>query len=211
MTRAVFIDALGTMVRLDPPWERVDPEAVAGVDPAVLRGAFRAEMALYRDSAHTARDAASLAALRERCAELIAERIGRPFPVATLMDAIRFEPYSDAPAALRDLRESGLALVCVSNWDCSLPEALERVGLGPMLDGVVTSAGAGARKPDPAIFAAALEIAGCGPSEALHVGDSDEDEVAAAAAGIAFLRIDRDDGRAGSIASLGEIVEHLRP
>lgn len=211
MTRAVFLDALGTMVRLDPPWERVDPEAVNGIEPGLVRGAFRAEMAFYRENAGTARDAGSLAALRERCAELIAERIGRPFAVETLMDSIRFEAYPDAAAALAGLRERGLALVCVSNWDCALPEVLERVGLAGALDGVVTSAAAGVRKPDPAIFVEALAIAGCGPAEALHVGDGVEDDEAAAAAGIPHLRIDRSGALAGSIASLGEIVEHLRP
>jgi putative hydrolase of the HAD superfamily len=210
MTRAVFLDALGTLVRLEPPWERIDPGAVEGIAPGEVRDAFRAEMGYYREHAHTGRDAASLAALRERCAELLGERLGRPIAVATMMDAIRFEPYADAASTLTDLHALGLPAVCVSNWDCSLPEVLERVGLAAMLAGVVTSAGAGSRKPNPAIFAGALEIAGCAPAEAVHVGDSDEDDEAALAAGIPSLRLDRDGIREGSIASLGEIVEHLR-
>jgi putative hydrolase of the HAD superfamily len=87
---------------------------------------------------------------------------------------------------------------------------LERTGLGGLLDGVVTSASAGARKPDPAIFAPALELAGCDPEEALHVGDTPEEDVdAARAAGIRVLLVDRDGG--GDIASLAEIEEHLEP
>ena len=99
--------------------------------------------------------------------------------------------------------------MAVSNWDCSLPRVLERCGLDGLLDGTVTSAEAGSRKPDPGIFGAALELAGCEPSEALHVGDTAEEDVAGArAAGIRPLLIDRD-GDAGDISSLEQIREHL--
>jgi len=86
---------------------------------------------------------------------------------------------------------------------------LERCGLDGLLDGTVTSAGTGSRKPDPGIFDAALELAGCEPGEALHVGDTpEEDVVGARAAGIRPLLIDRD-GAHGDISSLEEIGEHL--
>jgi putative hydrolase of the HAD superfamily len=69
---------------------------------------------------------------------------------------------------------------------------------------VVTSAGSGVRKPDPAIFAAALELAGCGADEAVHVGDTVAEDIAGAeAAGIRALLLDRSGG--GDIASLTEI------
>src|SRR5262249_44498411 len=99
--------------------------------------------------------------------------------------------------------------VAVSNWDCSLPVVLERCGLGELLDGTVTSASAGARKPDPAIFTAALELAGCEAGEALHVGDTAEEDVAGArAAGIRALLLDREGGE-GDITSLAQIDQHL--
>jgi len=125
-----------------------------------------------------------------------------------LVDAIRFDPFPEAAAALADLRDRGLKLVCVSNWDISLPEVLERCGLADALDGFATSAEAGALKPDPAVFHLALEIAGCPPERALHVGDTaEEDRAGADAAGIRSLLIDRDGG--GDIASLGEIASHV--
>ena len=99
------------------------------------------------------------------------------------MAAIRFVAYPDAAPALAALRGRGLRLVCVSNWDVSLPEVLERSGLGGAFDGVVTSAGSGARKPDPAIFEPALEIAGCERERALHVGDTPAEDLAAARGG----------------------------
>ena len=54
----------------------------------------------------------------------------------------------------------GIRLVVVSNWDVSLHERLAETGLAPLLDGAVASAELGAAKPDPAIFARGLELAG---------------------------------------------------
>ena len=207
MRRACLIDALGTTLRLLPPWEQLDPGLVADLEPASVRRAFEAEMTFYAAHAHEARDAGSLADLRARSAAVLSAGLGRDIDVEPMMDAIVFEPYADAAPALATLRERGLRTICVSNWDYALPDVLERVGLGDAFDGVVTSAAAGARKPEPGIFEVALEAAGCGPDEAIHVGDSTEDVVGARGAGIEVLRIDRDGG--GDIASLGEIVEHL--
>ena len=209
MIRAVFLDALGTLVELEPPWISLRRRIPARVSDERLEAALRGEMAYYRDHAHEGRDDASLADLRERCAALVSEQIGVELTAEELVDAIRFEAYPDAAPALRELRDRGETLVAVSNWDCSLPDVLDRVGVGELLDGSVSSAAAGARKPDPAIFELALELARVGPDEALHVGDTREEDVEGArAAGIRSLLIDRD-GNGGDISSLKEISEHL--
>lgn len=209
MTRAVFLDALGTLVELEPPWISLRARIPAEVSDERLERALRAEMSYYRDHAHEARDEASLAELRKRCAGIVSEELGMEVTVDELVDAIRFDAFPDAAPALRELRERGLRLVAVSNWDCSLPRVLERCGLGELLDGAVSSAAAGARKPDPAIFEPALRLAECDPDEALHVGDTPEEDVAGArAAGIRSLLIARD-GKRGEISSLSEIREHL--
>jgi putative hydrolase of the HAD superfamily len=197
--KAVLLDALGTLVELEPPWERLEGE------PERVRAGFRAEMAYYREHSLEGRDEASLADLRGRCAALLSEGVGRKVGVPEMMAAIRFHAFDDAASALGELRGRGLRLVCVSNWDYSLPEVLERVGLLGLLDGVVTSAGVGVAKPDRAIFEAGLEVAGTSADEALHVGDSSEEDVrGASAAGIRALLIDRS-GRGGDIASLAEL------
>ena len=52
---------------------------------------------------------------------------------------------------------------------------------------------------------AALKLAGCGPDEALHVGDTVAEDIAGAeAAGIRALHLDRAGG--GDISSLAEVV-----
>ncbi len=207
-TRAVFLDALGTLVELEPPWVHLAAAAGLRADERSRR-AFRAEMAYYREHAVEADDERSLAELRASCAQLLSRELGREVSVETMMSAIRFRPFADATLALAELRGRDLAIVCVSNWDVSLPEVLSRCGLGELIDDVVTSAEVGAAKPDPAIFEAALARAGCTAEEALHVGDSPEEDVAGArAAGIPALLIDRSAG--AGIASLGEIVDHLR-
>lgn len=209
MTRAVFLDALGTLVELEPPWVSLRDRVPGEVSDERLEAALRAEMAYYRDHAHEGRDEASLADLRERCAALVSDQLGAEISADELVEAIRFDAYPDAVPALRDLRERGKRLVAVSNWDCSLDAVLERCGLGELLDGAVSSAVAGARKPDQAIFQPALELAEVEPDEALHVGDTAEEDVdGARAAGIRPLLIDRD-GNGGDISSLGEIREHL--
>jgi putative hydrolase of the HAD superfamily len=210
-TKAVFLDALGTLLELEAPWVGLRAAIGDEVPEQRIRNAVRAEMAYYRDHSHEGRDADSLAALRARSAEVLSSELGREVSVETLMSAIRFTAFPDAVPALAGLRERGLRLVCVSNWDCALPEVLERCGLASHVDGTVTSASAGARKPDPAIFAPALELAGCEPAEALHVGDTAEEDVEAArAAGIRALLIDRQGG-GGHISSLVEIDDHLDP
>jgi putative hydrolase of the HAD superfamily len=207
VTRCVLLDALGTLVELQPPWPLL--AAQLGIDDqGLVERAMRAEMSYYRDHSHEGRDAASLADLRRRCAEIVSSELGRPVTPEQLMAAIRFRPFADAPPALAELRALGLQLVCVSNWDVSLPSVLDRCGLADGLDAVVTSAAVGATKPDPAIFAAALRLAGCEPGEALHVGDSEvEDLEGAQAAGIRALMIRRDGG--GDVESLAAIRHHL--
>lgn len=207
LTRCVFLDALGTLVELEAPWPPLAAELGIADEERVER-AMRAEMRYYRAHSHEGRDPESLADLRRRCAGMVSDELGRDVTPEQLMAAIRFRAYPDAEPALAELRAMGLRLVCVSNWDVSLPSVLDRCGLAKCLDGVVTSAAVGAGKPDAAIFMAALEVAGCGPNEALHVGDTeDEDVQGARAAGIRALLIRRGGG--GDIESLAAIRHHL--
>ena len=206
--RACLIDALGTTVRLLPPWERLDPALTEGIAPERVRGAFGAEMSHYAAHAHEARDAASLASLRRTCAGILSRELGRDVSVEEMMDAIAFEAYEDARPALGALRDLGLTIVCVSNWDYELDRVLARIGLADRFDAVVVSAVVGARKPDPAIFECALELAGCRAAEAIHVGDTDDDVDGARASGIDVLRIDRQ-GPGGDLSTLAELPAML--
>ena len=202
--KALLIDALGTTVRLAPPWERLDRSLTAGLEPDAVREAFEREMAHYAAHAQEARDADSLAALREDCASILSDGLGRRVGVEAMMAAISFEAYADAPGTLAELRARGLPIVCVSNWDFELELVLERIGLRRYLRGAVTSALAGARKPNPRSSSARSSWPGAPPPRRFHVGDSDEDVEGAPAAGIEVLRIDRA-GESGDLRSLAEL------
>jgi putative hydrolase of the HAD superfamily len=181
-----------------------------------------AEMSYYRAHHGEGTDPASLTALRMRCAEVIRDHLPAVSAltpdelVEVLLDSIRFRPYPDAAPVLGALRALGVRAAVVSNWDCTLPSVLDDLGLGGMLDAVVTSAVAGAAKPDPAIFEAALQEVRCPREKALFVGDSPETDIAGArAAGLRAVLIDRgtapvEAGGPARIYSLDDLLELIR-
>jgi putative hydrolase of the HAD superfamily len=201
--RAVLIDSFGTLVALEPPHVRLRARLYSDVgldvSPEQAAAAFRAEIEHYLAHHLEGRDAESLDRLRDDCAAVLHEALGdsargvdRAVVRAAMVDSLRFDAFADAAPALRALRAGGLRLVVASNWDCSLPEVLADARLLHLVDAVVASAVAGAAKPDERLFAAALDAAGCAPDEAIHVGDSiDNDLAGATAAGIAALLLVR--------------------
>jgi putative hydrolase of the HAD superfamily len=206
--RAVSLDALGTLVELEPPAPRlVSALAARGVEiaPADAERAFRAEITYYLEHHLEGRDARSLDDLRDRCAAVLEAELGVTGLRDPMLASLRFRAFDDAVPALTDLRARGLALVVVSNWDCSLPGVLEEAGLLGLVDGVVSSADAGAAKPDPRPFRRGLQLVGAPPAEALHVGDSPRNDVdGARAAGLQGLLLAREGG--GAIRSLRELA-----
>jgi putative hydrolase of the HAD superfamily len=190
---AVTVDAMGTIVELDDPAPRLQRAlAERGVERGLeeVAEAFRAEVAYYIPRTLEGRDEASLADLGRRCTAVFLEhaRAGlEPEAFApAFLGSIVFRPLEGAARALGRLRRAGLELACVSNWDVSLRRHLEDAKLAGFFAAVVTSAEAGAAKPDPRAFSTALARLGVAPGRALHVGDGDTDRDGAAAAGMAF-------------------------
>jgi putative hydrolase of the HAD superfamily len=190
-------------VRLEPPWPLLAGVLATRhgieVTEEEARSAMRAEIAYYLEHHTEGRDAASLADLRARCAAVVgralpeaAARLSEQDLVEALLESLRFVPFPDGATALGSLRAAGLRAAVVSNWDCSLGGLLASLGLGGMLDAVVTSAESGFRKPDPRIFESALAAVQCPPERALLVGDSLQVDVAGGrAAGIRSVWLDR--------------------
>lgn len=199
----MLFDALGTLVSLESPWPLLAGTLASryGIDISQdeAREAMRTEMTYYLEHHTKGRDPASLAELRARCASILGEalpqvagRLNQEELTDVLLESLRFVPFPDAATSLGSLRALGIRTAVVSNWDCSLGGLLGGLGLGGLLDGVVTSAEAGFRKPDPRIFDSALEVVGCGPERAIFVGDSVDIDVAGGrAAGIRSVLIDR--------------------
>jgi len=211
--RAVLFDAYGTLIRLDRPAARLAAAVRRRFGRELAEGAagaaVRAEIAHYAAHCQSARDAASLGALRLECARILTGRTGVEAgdedALRLLHETIFLQPYPDAPDGLGAARSAGAATAVVSNGDWSLAAALASAGLAA--DVVVDSATAGIAKPDPAIFRHALELLGVTAADALHVGDSEQtDGVGAKAAGIDVVIVDRGaTPRPGTIASLREL------
>lgn len=221
---ALLLDALGTIVALAPPAPQLRAELAARFGLELTTGQARravaAEIAYYRAHLQDGRDAASLRALRLRCAEVLrdalppSERLAAIAPAQlteALLASLRFSPFPDARDAVRAARARGERVVVVSNWDVSLRDVLGQFELAESLDGIVTSAEVGVPKPAAAIFTAALALAGVDAGQATHVGDSLQADVAGArAAGIEAVLI-RRSGKPGpsgvpTISSLAELA-----
>ncbi len=191
--RAITLDAFGTLLELEDPTARLAAAlARRGVERSSgeVRRAFDAEVAHYVPRSHAGRDEASLAHLREECVAIFLHELSASLDpaelVAPFVDALRFRTLPGVPEALDLLAGAGIRLAVVANWDYTLPQHLEGAGLAGRFPTIVTSADAGAPKPDPAPFRLALDRLGVKPSRALHVGDGDVDRDGALAAGLAF-------------------------
>jgi putative hydrolase of the HAD superfamily len=199
--KAIFLDALGTLVALEPPAPLL-MTALAKAEVRVTLGeadaALRAEMAYYRIHHDLAVDRDALEDLRDACTEALRRALPERARAveglrAMLLSSLRFRAYPDAEPALKALRAAGITLVVVSNWDVSLHDALRTTGLERLVDGAISSAEVGSAKPATGIFDWALGLAGDpAPADVWHVGDSVEADVAGArAAGLRPVFVDR--------------------
>jgi HAD superfamily hydrolase (TIGR01509 family) len=186
---AVTLDAYGTLVQLvDPVPALLEVLAAHGVKrtPDVVLAGFRSEAAYYAPRAGEGRDEPSLARLRRDCADVFLEAVEADLDAEEFapayIGAIRFEVLPGVVEAIERLRALGLALAVVGNWDVSLQERLEELGLAHFFSAIVHAAG----KPAPGGLLEALRQLGVAPVRALHIGDQDSDEQAAQAAGMRF-------------------------
>ena len=211
--RAVLFDAGNTLLFLD--YERL----AAGVSPVVgldltasglARGADQAAREMERAAA-TDRERASL--YLEALFRLAGVPDERLEDVRRVLHRLHAERHlwtgvdSRTAAALSRLRAAGLKLGVVSNSDGRVEQALAAAGLRDFFDVVVDSGLTGIEKPDPRIFAAALDALGIAPEEAIYIGDIYEvDVVGARAAGLAAALVDPDGRHAGRGLPTGRSV-----
>ena len=226
--RAVLLDASGTLIEVARPlgetYSLLARDFGGDLDPDTLTAGFRSAFADAPPMAFPGKHGADLDRAERGWWRAVVERVigaagGVPeFDAcfdrlyAHYAGAHAWRVYPEVPAVLASLRERGIALAVVSNFDSRLSPLLDGLGLAPFFDAVVCSGEVGAAKPDGAIFAHALAALGVEASEALHVGDSREaDYDGARAAGIEALLVDRGPpaNRAGTIPDLRAIPDHL--
>jgi putative hydrolase of the HAD superfamily len=173
--------------------------------PPVVEGAFR-----YTDGWFDAYIARifhhHLGLAREELPELSRALFAR------FSDPATFALYPGALELLEGLRARGLRVGIVSNWSARLPGLLERLEVARRVDFVLCSALERAEKPDPALFARALELARARPEEAVHAGDDlEKDVLGARRAGLRSILVDHAGTRAGlsvpRVTSLAELLD----
>ena len=103
-----------------------------------------------------------------------------------------FAPFADAIPSLVALKSEGYSLGVLSNLRRDMVQLCQSLGLTPYLDFCISAADAGAEKPHPPMFLAALEKASVNPDETVHVGDQyTSDVLGARAVGMHSILIDR--------------------
>jgi len=98
--------------------------------------------------------------------------------------------YPGVIEGLQALRAQGLRLAVVTNKpeQFTLP-LLERTGLAPYFEAVVSGDTCERKKPDPMPMAHACTLLGVAPQAALAIGDSGNDSLSAQAAGLRVLLV----------------------
>jgi len=115
--------------------------------------------------------------------------------------------FDDVVPTLTALRQRGLKLGVISNWDDRLRPLLKSLRLADQFDRVVVSCEVGDSKPASVVFQVAVEQLGVPAGSILHVGDSFEMDVQGARdAGLNAVQIARDMGKPDSIKSLLDLL-----
>ena len=218
---AVSFDVTGTLLGLPRLGEiyaqafarhgrRVDAAAIATVVREVWQEfSIRTPLGSDRFRAHPEGARGFWRELVARVAARLELEPPSPFLAAELFErfahADAWHVYADAREVVPLLRENGIRLGVVSNFDGRLPRLLADAGLAEHFEAVVWSEDAEVEKPHPAIFETLLERLALQPEQVLHVGDRRRDDVEGAhAVGMRALWLQRESRR-GDLASLHEL------
>ena len=111
--------------------------------------------------------------------------------------------FEGAPQALTRLRERGWYLACVTNKprEFTMP-LLQKADLAELFDAVVCGDEVQHRKPHPQILLEACSRLGVAPSQAVMIGDSVNDALAARAAGMRVVLVESGYNEGEPVSSL---------
>ncbi|MFI5213682.1 MAG: HAD family hydrolase, partial [Gemmatimonadales bacterium] len=200
--KAVFFDAGGTLVHIDYPrvaaiagrvlGRRVDPVALAAAEASgrlAVEEAMDAGMAATDSSRWQLHFQVVMRAVGIDGPEF--RKVGPQVIAEHKRDNLWSAVEPGTGEALTSLNAAGWLVACISNADGTVESLLERVGLRRHLAFVVDSGAVGIEKPDPRIFALALERAGMSAAESYYVGDIyPVDVVGSRAAGMVPVLLD---------------------
>lgn len=186
----VFLDVDGTLL-----WVDLDVEGyVRDLAPYSTNGPLTVERAagpvwhgmkehISQNIHHRTRE--ELESFKRGNQRRTAETLGLDAPPDLLAEVserrISFNPYPESEAVMEELRDIGLKLYVVSNWDVLLKEVLEDLGWTDYFDGIIVSAVVGVEKPETEIFEEALRVSEASRDRTIHVGNDPETDVHGAA------------------------------
>ena len=200
MTRAVFFDVGGTLIRAWPSvgavYARVGRNCGIEATDEAMEQAFRTAWRELRPGPLTTSDKQWWRTLVQRALASIGHEENEDYFIAlyeAFAAADAWRVFPDVVPALHVVRKREWHVGAISNWDQRLRPLLERLALSQYFDSIIVSCEVGAEKPDPRIFRAALQAAGVRAEEAWHFGDAASEDVRGAeAAGIRGVLIDRN-------------------
>lgn len=212
--QAVAFDVGGTLIDPRPSVGHVYAQVAAehgfpGLNPEALNKSFKDA---WRTKTNFNYSRENWLKLVKKTFEQVDESSGRVSFFSELYERFAhpqvWKIYDDVIPTLDCLKEKGLALAVISNWDDRLRSLLTRLQLDTYFNVLIISAEVGVQKPSREIFKRALEQLGNRPESVLHVGDSPvEDCDGAAHTGLQSILIDRNRTKEknGCITSLGEL------
>ena len=114
--------------------------------------------------------------------------------------------FDGVPQALRQLRERGLKLACVTNKPREFTQPLlAKVGLAAYFDAVVAGDEVAEKKPHPALLLEACRRLALSPAQVLLIGDSVNDAQAADAAGCRCVLVETGYNEGESVAQMAAL------
>lgn len=193
MSRAFVFDAYGTLFDVHAAIGR--HRAAAGPDADRFSEIWRAKQLEYTWTLTLAGRYVDFWTLTERALEFAFARfpsVDRSLK-AKLLDAYwTLDAFSDARAALRDLRARGLAAAILSNGSPKmLAAAVEAANIGGDLDAVLSVDTIRIYKPRPEVYALVTDRFRIAPDEVVFVSSNRWDVMGAAACGFRTAWVNR--------------------
>lgn len=187
MTRAVFFDVDFTLIHPGPVFRAEGYRAFSErYGMSVEESAFEAAVASAAPLLDGPDDAPYDADIFIGYTRHIIERMGGQGPgleacareiYAEWAACQHFQLYEDVPAALADLVARGIRIGLISNSHRCLSSFQSHFELEGLISATVSSSEHGFMKPNPSIFAAALQLVNVPAADAVMVGDNVRQDV----------------------------------
>ena len=223
--KAIFFDAAGTLMKpnrsVGESYARFAAKYGVTVTPSELSGRFRVFFGQAPKLAFPGASSGTVLALERDWWRRLVGQVFEPWRPFEKFDeffdelfAYFAEPgtwslYPEVLDTLAALKQRGLHLSVISNFDSRLVPILDGLGVGPFFEQIFVSSRIGYAKPDPQIFQAALKHHGLKPEQSLHVGDSEVNDLHGACnAGLRGILVDRREQADASAG--GERMTSLR-